>query len=1257
MQSEDLEIALSKVRPHTSSSLAHQKTPANLLTALEATFKEQNTDRTPAAYFAGLLTALESTVEKEKDTKFMLGDGDLLPAELYLLALVSPFVPAPVIRANLSSLISLTSPLWTPLHSYAPPLRSQLSLYNSVLRASDRAQLETQPVRQSFATILQICLDPRPKVRKRAADIVKDVLASPPTPLLRHPFSERVGEWTINALSDVNTMKHKGKANASTDDVVNSAIHLLAFLRPVLLYLPSSSLPSITTALLSLPRLGNLYLSQSAYGVLSDLLSIPDDPAIPRNVDTSTSELLQAIISSPPLKTDVGLLPSWLQVVGQVMVIYVSVDPDACTTELPRVWKAIFPYLESTDSATRRQTAAALSRLSQCITPAFIETSLGSEKAALSQIISQLTKALDSIAYVRAIPEVLSVVSAIVTALQYRPGGRGSPTAAERLLIPLIQKIGDMRVKKGFEYKEAADTVLRSAVSVIGPEALLAVLPLNLEPEDRAAGREPRAFLLPLLTEPHPSPLSHFISYFVPLTERMFDLQQRAEAEGRAAEAKVWSVLVSQIWNGLPAYCYRTPDLRESLNPQFAQMLSQLLYNQPELRPPVLKALRVVVESNISEPDGNDDNEALPADEAAKNLKFLRSQAESWFAVLFNVFGTVGRNEQAMVGDVITAWASIADNREMSKTCRKVVDMFQSNLGKLSAGIGAGTKRIGNEQRSVVSAMQDILILLIPYLSHGDAKIVFDLSLSPDVLKVQDNGVQKRAYKLSSKVLLAEKVDIDAESLYAKMDEVAEDTLSAAKKDRLTFLKALLPFLPSNALHVIPSLVPEAVLGTKEPSERTRQAAFELIVAMGYKMKEGGVVKRAKLNGMDEDDMTETPANMDEYFTMLAGGLAGASSHMISATITAISRLIFEFKDEVSQEMHKEIFLTFLEYLKSANREIVKSSLGFVKLFIHTQALDLLRPHLDLLVPVLMRWSHDHKNHFKDKVRHIFERLIRRVGYEAVYSAAGADKDEEAAKVLSNIKKRKDRAKRKKAAQHAETEEGESADEDAVPRRAAAEDAFEDVLYGSESENESSDEETVHAQESKGGRDRFEKGTRLRVDDDEPMDLLHGANTRVTNARRQGRKPGAEASKFKTDLSTGKMLIESDTESEAGPDEDARLAGAAYRETLTSVDGFTRDQRGRVKFNKDTKKRRREAEDGPGDDDVEMLDVGTAAEKEKRKAKHRKPVKIGQEFKAKRAGGDVKKGGVEPYAYLPLSQATKAARGKGGHKITVTGKR
>lgn len=172
---------------------------------------------------------------------------------------------------------------------------------------------------------------------------------------------------------------------------------------------------------------------------------------------------------------------------------------------------------------------------------------------------------------------------------------------------------------------------------------------------------------------------------------------------------------------------------------------------------------------------------------------------------------------------------------------------------------------------------------------------------------------------------------------------------------------------------------------------------------------------------------------------MVAGGLAGATPHMISATVTAISRLVFEFKgldlacfaytlfadvlrraDTISSQMQTEIFTTLLVFLSSSNREIVKSTLGYVKLAVHTLPADLLRPYLNNLVPALLAWSHDHKNHFKAKVRHIFERMIRRFGWNDVYQAAG---EEQASKVLVNIKKRKERAKRRRAREEEDEDE------------------------------------------------------------------------------------------------------------------------------------------------------------------------------------------------------------------------------------------
>ena len=148
-------------------------------------------------------------------------------------------------------------------------------------------------------------------------------------------------------------------------------------------------------------------------------------------------------------------------------------------------------------------------------------------------------------------------------------------------------------------------------------------------------------------------------------------------------------------------------------------------------------------------------------------------------------------------------------------------------------------------------------------------------------------------------------------------------------------------------------------------------------------------------------------------------------------------------------------------------------------------------------------------------------------------------------------------------------------------------------------------------------------------------------------------------------LNSGSESDEDTSNKQAGVD----VEGSAYRESIISVDGFTRGPNGRVKFNKDTKKRRRENEEI---EDVEMGDVELPSSINK-KHKPKPDQKLGHEFKAKvsiskhccdiviehvplqKAGGDVKKSGVDPYAYMSLSQAAKK-RGR-GNKMDITGRR
>lgn len=69
-------------------------------------------------------------------------------------------------------------------------------------------------------------------------------------------------------------------------------------------------------------------------------------------------------------------------------------------------------------------------------------------------------------------------------------------------------------------------------------------------------------------------------------------------------------------------------------------------------------------------------------------------------------------------------------------------------------------------------------------------------------------------------------------------------------QDRLQLLSSLVDTIPGDLLALIPELLSEAVLGTKEVNEKARDAGFDLLVVMGHKMAKGGSVTRATI---DED--------------------------------------------------------------------------------------------------------------------------------------------------------------------------------------------------------------------------------------------------------------------------------------------------------------------------------------------------------------------------------------------------------------------
>ena len=194
-------------------------------------------------------------------------------------------------------------------------------------------------------------------------------------------------------------------------------------------------------------------------------------------------------------------------------------------------------------------------------------------------------------------------------------------------------------------------------------------------------------------------------------------------------------------------------------------------------------------------------------------------------------------------------------------------------------------------------------------------------------------------------------------------------------------------------------------------------------------------------------------------------------------------------------------------------------------------------------------------------------------------------------------------------------------------------------------------------EQPRGGRREKDAGqTYIRNEGDEPMDLLSrsiaggvscesqsffeppltaAANP---NAKVKGRKPGQDAAKFKTD-SSGKLVIPADDSDDERTKSRSRKAdepapgadgeGTAFLAAQRGVDGVSRDARGNLRFNKNTKRTRAE------DDEMMDLDepsagfsakgsaVGGAGNVGQKQKKRKETKKLGEEFRAKVSRGGV----------------------------------
>ncbi|KAH3668905.1 hypothetical protein OGAPHI_002660 [Ogataea philodendri] len=1099
----ELDSRLAKIRAQVTSKLENQKQLALVLQAIDENLADQKQKQSPVTYFVSFISLLDQCCDGED-----IRDSNLAGVALYFLDIVCPYTPKQLLRSKFSEILARLAPSLSSNESEAPLLRSGIGVLESLLVSQETGawinsdNYKISPKR-GLSGLLQLSLDPRPKVRKRAQEAVHKTLSTVPAgPSLEHPASTMCGEFSLNSVIKLLERQQQEKKNKDLNTEIIHNLQLIASITKANSW-PLKQIIPLCDVLLAVAKTSDQYLVSSAFDAFEGLFQSMND-----EVDEDRFvQVLNVLFDLKPAVNDQHLAPSWLAVIAKALTSYSkTLDAYKCILKLPDVFNIVSDFFLSENTNVRISA-------SQCLI-AVIEDSVDKQYLLLppkttpevyenvEEVIEKLSEITANLLSVK-FRQAASVICELIASIFNKFGSRAGPYFTSHL-----QVIGDWRSneQEGFELNQVSETVISVAISSIGPEQVLNVLPLNLT-NSKATGR---AWLLPILRDnvSH-SKLGYYISEILPLTT--FFEEKIANGNPESMNTKVFATIVDQIWSLLPHFCDLPSDLIESFTDDFASKLAGLLYEKADLRNIICHALKLLVESNVTYSLGVIDdavlNQEFPVELAQKNVEYLSAtKAFKMLSVLFNVFSQTPVAQRGYVLETIDVYLQISKPEDLENTFNKVCAILKQALDdEKETDLIKSDEPVAKSSIPKLSiTMMDLIAQMAKYVPESCHNALF--SIFNQTVKIPDVQLQKRSYRIITKMLETEAGEQAAlgfiSNILSLLLETTDSTMTAAKSARFALMLAIIKLLPADQLHFVPAVVSEVIISTKSLNEKTRESAYQTLIVMATKMleNEGAPVR----NSLNDPEMPDSVASLQEFFTICSAGLAGATSNMISAAITSLSCLVYEFHTKMDIQLLTDLYQTVELFLTSRNREIIKSTLGFVKVAILSLPEEMVTQNMKGLLTNLMTASHEHKNHFKSKVKHIIERLIRKFGVELVEECI----PEEDKKLVANIKKSKARAKRKK------TEgTGANATDTGVMS------GYEAALY---SESESEDEE----EDSTGKPQQYISEPR-----DTPLDLLDKDTlTHISSSKPKKFTKKSLQNEFKT--KNGKLVVDEEDDGE-----------------------------------------------------------------------------------------------------------------------------
>lgn len=1204
----ELEDKLAKIRGQSTSKLENQKHIAIILAAIEENINEQEAiNKNIVNYLISLMSLLDQTIDTETAA---IKDLQLATSTMYLLDIIFHYTPKKILKSRFADILIKVAPCITDEKANAPLIKSALGCLEALLIAQDTQtwnntqNLKVTPTR-GLDGLLELSLDPRPKVRKRAQDAITNILKNPPPgPTAEHVASPLISAFAINALVSIldesaTISNKKLRAMGGASELNSKIIHILKLLSNIIStnQWPTAHVEKLCDLLLEVCKTSDQFLVSNSFNCFEVLFQSMAESSVSSGLaENKFMKALDVIFSLKPSQNDTHLAAAWIAVVAKGISTYAIHDPLKCFVKIPEVFRTLSFYLSSEIPDIYFSAAQCLIAI---VTDAIkseillYPPSVSAEHfEAVDEVIQELSEIfvdLLSIKYTHCAKAVLNVLTATFKKLKYR---------ANPDFIKPLEIVGSWRTDEQnfLDLRSEAENVIGGAIEAIGVDAVLGCLPLNLiSPSTSKPGR---AWLLPILRDSiQNSTLNTFFKEFLPLIKHFESQFDKFGKE--SVQLKVYQTVVDQIWSLLPPFCDLPTDLTEAFSDEVAAELSGLLYSHVELRTTICRALRNLVESNLVYQKNSTTDSLLlqhfSIESATNSLEYLSTKSSNMLAVLFNVYTQTAPNARGYILETIDSYLQITKKEDLAQT-------FNNVCGLLNTALQEEAKKNNNEMSATLLDLVIAMVKYVPPSSYGALFAIFN-----SIVNSENALFQKRAYRIIHKLSEIEEGSDAITNFISDIENVMLNSAStvhtSSKSARLAAIRTLVNLLPPTQLGFIVQVVAEVILCTKDVNEKSRETAFEILIQMANKMDSSeGVIKLSCIPNYDPNT-PDQPSSVAEFFRIISAGLIGESQHMVSATITAYSCLVFEFKDKVDVDVLLEIYDTIELYLTSNSREIVKSAIGFAKVCCLGLNDEVMKPKVPELLPKLLRWSHEHTGHFKAKVKHIIERLIRRFGYDYIESIF----PEEDLRLLANIRKSRNRSIRKR-------DEGEEeAPAQAAPSNKSSRfmSALDEALYSSEEESEDEDKNNTKSDRRKKGSKQF-----IVESKETPLDLLdsqtlaHISSTRPKSNKNERRRI-VDDEVFSFDAE-GKLVMKNDRRRGENNNEDpleAITSGVnAYLDAVKQ--GPVKGQKNRLKFKKGSR--------AGNDDDFSDDEQETKLPKTKPAEKGRIGKKSNGRFKNKR---------------------------------------